>query len=266
MQLSRGASRFASEFMGNIAPDPNALSKALLGAPLDAIKTIAAITMCLESANFILFENRYALLWYADRWTFPLFSFALAIHIARGFEFRPQVASLLVLGVLTQPFHAAAFPDFGGANVMVTLAIGATLAGTLATRPAWMSDAVLALSSALAVKFPEAICSGWEYGLLGAMLPVALTSALSHAGPRLLWPIVVIATLYLTTDFGRPPWPGILGLDIAVATVGAASIVALCSLLRGRRRFLHRYALHVVYPGHFALLVLVRAAGLLTPD
>ncbi|HRK24389.1 MAG TPA: TraX family protein [Beijerinckiaceae bacterium] len=239
-------------------PDLDAYARSLNGGPLDLMKTIAVFTMVLESANFVLFDNRYGLPWYIDRVTFPIFCFASAVHIARGFDFRGQVATLAVLGVVAQPFHALAFPGYGGANVLVTLAIGAALAGSLASRPPWQGDAVIALVAALNIALPAAISGGWEYGMLGAVLPLAFASGLKHGGIRLLWPVVVLTVMYAMNDFAKPEALRIPGLDIAFAVVGTALVILAGQMMVGRPRFLHRYALHVVYPGHLAVLVGLR--------
>lgn len=241
--------------------DLDAYTRSLLGGPLDFMKTVAVITMVLESANFVLFDNRYGLPWYIDRVTFPIFCFASAVHIARGFEFRGQVASLLMLGAIAQPFHAAAFAGFGGANVLVTLGIGAALAGMLAPRPAWQSDAALALVIALNVALPAWMSAGWEYGMLGAVLPLAFATGLRHGGPRLIWPAAVLTVMYLMNDFAKPEAMRVPGLDIAFALGGTALIIVAAQAMLGRPRFLHRYALHVVYPGHLAVLVGLKAVS-----
>ncbi len=236
-------------------PRLDAYTRSLLGGPLDLMKAIAVVTMVLESTNFVLFDNRYPLPWYIDRVTFPVFCFASAVHIARGFEFRGQVATLLMLGAIAQPFHALAFAGFGGANVLVTLGIGAALAGMLAVRPPVQSDAVLAGVMALNIALPSAASVGWEYGMLGAVLPLAFATALKNGGVRLAWPVAVIATMYLMNDFAKPEAMRIPGLDIVFALAGTALVILAGQLMIGRERFLHRYALHVIYPGHLALLV-----------
>ena len=48
-------------------------------------------------------------------------------------------------------------------------------------------------------------------------------------------------------------------LDLAVALPGTVLVVALAWRLRGRPRFLARYALHAFYPGHLLVLAALRA-------
>lgn len=235
----------------------NNLTADLLGAPLDFLKTVAAVSMCLESANYVLWDNQFRLLWYLDRWTFPLFSFALAVHIFRGFDFRRQVVSLLVLGALTQPIYAAAFPDFEHLNIFITLAIGAAMAGTMSTRPPWMTDGVLAGALVAIVVVPQWLFR-WEYALLGAVLPLAMTTVLRGSWMRAVWPVALIGVTYATFEYGKPDWVSVLAIELTFALAGTAGIVAVALFLNGLPRFLWRYALHVVYPGHLAALVLIR--------
>lgn len=248
------ASRFTASAPASSQADD--LTKGFLGAPLDFLKVVAAISMCLESANFVLWDNQIRFFWYLDRWTFPLFSFALAVHIVRGFDFRRQVVSLLVLGALTQPIYAAVFPDFAHLNIFITLAIGAALAGTMSPRSPRLTDAVLACALAAIVVVPQWLFR-WEYALLGAVLPLAMASALRGPWMRALWPVALIGTTYISFEYGKPGWASVLSIELAFALVGTICVVAAAYLLKGLPRFLWRYALHIVYPGHLAALLLI---------
>jgi hypothetical protein len=83
---------------------------AFTGAPLDLIKTVAAVLMLGDHINSALLEPPALLVWRFGRIAFPLFCFVLASHIARGMDARTQVVRLLVFGALTQPIFNAAFP------------------------------------------------------------------------------------------------------------------------------------------------------------
>lgn len=214
--------------------------------------------MCLESANYVLNDNALRFFWYLDRWTFPLFSFALAVHIARGFDFRGQVISLLILGALTQPIYSAAFVEAAQVNIFITLAIGGAIAGALAARPPWMSDAALGVAALVTVAFPGWTYH-WEYGLMGAVLPLAMTVALRSWGVRMAWPVVIIALTYLSFRYGTEDWVNTVAIELGVAILGSAILIGLVpAMLAERARFLPRYALHVVYPGHLALILVVQ--------
>lgn len=175
-------------------------------------------------------------------------------HVARGFDVRGQAISLLVLGALTQPVFAAAFQDFDGVNIFITLAIGAAVAGVMSQRPVWQADVALAVIFAASLMFSGNMFRGWEYGLPGAFLPLAMVLALRHAGLRLFWPAIMIAAIYFGHDLGKPALPSTL-----FAAIGSLVIIAGALMLRGKPRFMPRYALHFVYPGHLAALVAIRA-------
>ncbi|MFT8243196.1 TraX family protein [Roseomonas sp. BN140053] len=236
----------------------------LAGAPLDAVKLAAAALMLLDHVNTVLLQGGAMWMWRLGRIAFPLFALVLACHLARGADPRRAALTLLLFGIPTQPIFALAFP-FGTAeaSILFTLAAGAALAGWVAAAPRWRQ---FTLGAGLlgAVLLPRIAHTGVDFGLAGMLLPAALLLMLTGPRPEgFAW--AMLAILALNADTWTPPgesWPEKLVLDALAAGLGGAAVVAAAATLRGRPRFLPRYALHLFYPGHLLALAGLRAAGL----
>ena len=239
----------------------------LAGAPLDAVKLAAAALMLLDHVNTVLLDVRATWMWRLGRAAFPLFCLVLACHLARGADPRRMVATLLLFAIPTQLAFAAAFP-YGGreANILFTLAAGAALAGALAggpgpTRP-WV-PAILAAGLGAAFLLPTLAGTGVDFGLAGMLMPAAILLALR--GPPVIGSAcALVALAALNAHTWVPPgegWSAKLLADALVAGLIGAAAVTFAATLRDRPRFLPRHALHLFYPGHLALLALLRALG-----
>ena len=230
---------------------------AIAGAPLDAIKLAAAGLMLLDHVNSALGTPPALLAWRFGRIAFPLFCFALAMHLARGVDPRPYLLRLLAAGVLTQPFFSAAFPWSPlYANIFFTLAAGCALAEILRTQPAWVSHGVFAAGAVAIFLWPLRVRTGVDFGLAGALFPAALTLALSGSRTHAPWALLLLFGL----NFGAAR-PGsetqIVGamLDGVFALVGALAVINVAvTSLQSRSRFLPRYAFYAFYPGHLIAL------------
>jgi hypothetical protein len=234
----------------------------LAGAPLDAIKTAAALLMVVDHANTVLFEGAYPWMWRLGRIAYPLFAFALAVQVLRRADRGSAVATLLLAAVAAQPFYAAAFA-YGTreANILFTLAAGSVLAQALLRACDPWRHGVLAAGFGATLLLPGWTLTGVDFGLGGVMLPAAL--ALALARPRSFLPWLPVALFALNWATWKPPGETRLlgaGLDALAALAGGAVVVALCGRLAGRR-FLPRYALHGFYPGHLGALALLRWLG-----
>ena len=86
-------------------------SKALDGAPLDAIKCVAAASMVCDHLNDMVFHHDYLWLWYAGRLAFPLFCLVLALNLRRGAPAAPYAAIMTPFAILSQPIYKIAFHD-----------------------------------------------------------------------------------------------------------------------------------------------------------
>ncbi|HEY8566772.1 MAG TPA: TraX family protein [Beijerinckiaceae bacterium] len=249
---------------GDQAPPVHAgFTSAFLGAPLDAIKLAAAGLMVLDHVNTVLLDGRATWMWRLGRVAFPLFCFALAVHLLRGREPGRQLGLLLAAGVVTQPFYAAAF-NYGSkeANILFTLAGGAALAAWLDGRPALVRHAALALGLGAILAFPQTTKTGVDFGLPGLLIPVAMLCALRQPlafGP---WLLAALFALNLTGWHPRGETPLAAATMDCLTILAAGGVLIAASLaLRSRPRFLPRYALHAFYPAHLGLLAALRALG-----
>lgn len=244
-------------------PPPDRLAADLMGAPLDAIKAVAAALMLGDHVNTILLDGHAPLLWWLGRIAFPLFALVAALHLARGRPVAPYAAGLLLVGVPTQIVYAAAFP-YGTteASILFTLAGGAVLAAWLAEAGPWRH---LALGAGLLVALgaPGLAKTGVDFGLTGLLLPGALLLVLRGAAGGMPWLAAVVAALNAIGWHPRGVPPALDATICAAAILLGLPLVALwAARFGGRPRFLPRYALHVFYPAHLALLALLRAVGL----
>lgn len=238
------------------------LPNRLTGAPLDAIKLAAAVLMIGDHVDTILLDGHAVVLWRLGRIAFPLFALAVAVHLARGKPAGPYVATLLLIGVPSQPVYAAAFA-YGTteANILFTLAGGTALAGWLVGAGPWRH---LALAAGLigALLLPSLAKTGVDFGLAGLVLPGVLLSFLLGRTGGLAWLVAVVVALNAIGWHPRGEEPVVSALlDAATILVGGSVIVLAATRLEGRPRFLPRYALHGFYPAHLLVLIALRAMG-----
>ncbi len=231
------------------------------GAPLDFIKTAAALLMLGDHVNTVLLGSSVPLLWRMGRIAFPLFCVVLVAHLMRGIDARRYVAALLVLAIPTQPIFSAAFlGDLG--SIFFTLAAGAALAAGLVQSRPWAQHAVLGLATAVVFAWPLRARTGVDFGLAGMMLPSALMLTLVQSRLHAVW---LAALLFgLNAEARRGPdetWLSGMAVDALFAGLGAFVIMLCAARLRGSPRFLPRFALQIFYPGHLLALVGLRSFG-----
>jgi hypothetical protein len=231
-------------------PIPAAFS----GAPLDLVKCVAAGLMVLDHVNYMFFGHAVDAMWYLGRPVFPLFVFALTCNLMRGTNIADYVGRLILLAVVSQPLYATAMAA-GIGNVLFTLAVGAVVAVALRAQSVMLQHGVFLIATLLIFTSLLQVRDGLDYGLAGMLLPAALFLVLEGNWSHLPWLGALVAGLNWYPDL---PWR--FGpTQVAVVAAGGAILVALAALaLRGRARFLPRYALHIFYPGHLAVLIVVR--------
>ena len=243
------------------APRPLAIpGLPLAGAPLDVVKLAAAVFMLGDHVNTILLHGAHSWMWRFGRIAFPLFCYVMVCHLLRGADLKRYLATLLVLAAGTQPIFAVAFRNQFG-NILFTLAAGAAIAATWPRLPVWARHAVLALGPIVAYAAPVPAVSGVDFGLAGMLFPAALVAVLSGGRRYLPWLLLMVFTLNgpLPRPAGEAWWHGPL-LDGLFAGLGGLAVVLTARLVAANPRFLPRYALHLFYPGHLAVLAALRAA------
>ena len=235
-------------------PAARPLAEAFSGAPLDIIKTVAAISMTVDHTGKILFGFKSFTCWYIGRAAFPLFVFAIAVHLLRGVRPWPFVQRLLLLAVVSQPAYALAFGS-KDANTVFTLAIGATMAVLLVAQSSPIRHLSLAMVVSALFQPWLPMSMGLDFNLGGVILPAALVLALGGGWEYFPWLALVAVAL--------SRYPHVWLIDELIAfgsiTLGCGGVVLGSLLWRGQPRFLPRYAFYVFYPGHLLLLALLKA-------
>jgi hypothetical protein len=237
------------------------ITEHLSGAPLDAIKLAAAVLMLGDHVNTALLSSSVPLLWRFGRIAFPLFCFVLACHLVRGADAPRYARGLLLVAIATQPAFAAAFRvEF--ANVLITLAAGAVLAGALLSQDGWRAHLTLAAGTAVVFAWQVRARTGVDFGLAGILFPAALALVLAGARWHIVWAAVLLFSLNAWANRGPDEtWLRGASVDALFAGLGGLATIGLALLLRGKARFLPRYALYLFYPGHLLALAALRAWG-----
>jgi len=230
---------------------------ALDGAPLDAVKLVAAAAMVSDHVNDMLLDHDHLAMWYVGRLAFPLFCLVFALNLRRGASLAGYVARLTPFAILSQPIYRAAFHD-GLDNILITLLLAGVVALLLDDRPRRVQHAVFAVGAAASFAAPwTPISTGLCFGMAGLLLPAALKLTLE--GRRDVAPWAALCFVGLNW-FPRDELFDSLAAPLFVLAVAAATL-ALARRLAGRPRFLPRYALYAFYPLHLLALIGWRALG-----
>lgn len=228
----------------------------ITGQALDVLKILAALFMLIDHVDAILLERTSVAMQLIGRGAFPLFCYATAAYLLRGGQAGRYAVSLLAFGVIVQPVYAFALvPEQG--NVLFSLAAGCALASVLMRLPAPLVHGTF-LIGVLDAANPSIM----DFGLTGACLPAAIVFALQGKKQYMPW----LAALLFVLNVG----PDLAALKSAeVFTANCTLVVSIIVILwmsflgarmfTGEGRLLHRYALHIFYPGHLALLALIAA-------
>lgn len=235
------------------SPAPCILGGTFAGAPLDIIKIVAAISMTVDHASKILFGYTSFACWYVGRVAFPLFAFAIAIHMLRGVRPWPFVQRLVLLAVVSQPAYTLAFTSTD-ANTVFTLAVGVTMAVLLVGQSQSIRHLSLAIVTIALFQRWMTMPMGLDFGLAGIILPATLVLAAGGEWEYAPWLALVVVALSRHSHV----WLMDELIAFASITVGGGGVVLGSLLWRGRSRFLPRYSFYVFYPGHLLLLALLK--------
>lgn len=234
------------------------------GAPLDALKGLAAVLMIGDHVDTILLDGHAVALWRLGRVSFPLFCLVTALHLARGADPGRYALALLVLAVPTQAVYAAAFP-YGTTegSILFTLAAGTAAAAWLVRASEIAVHAAFAAGLALVFLAPGLAKTGVDFGLAGVLMVPALRLALARPARFAPWLLLTVYGLNRHGWHPRGEEPVLAaGLDAATICAGLALAAWAALRLEGRPRFLPPYALQAFYPAHLLVLTALRAAGL----
>jgi hypothetical protein len=230
-------------------------TNALDGAPLDAIKLVAAASMVCDHLNDMILDHDYLALWYVGRLAFPLFCLVLALNLRRGASAATYAAYLTPFAIVSQPIYRAAFHD-GLDNILITLLLAIFVAELMRARPPLLQHAVFAVGAAASFAAPwTSISTGLCFGVAGLLLPSALMLAIDGRRDVAPWAALLFVAL---NWFPRDELFDSLFAPVLVVLAAAATL-ALARRLASRPRFLPRFALYWFYPLHLLALIGWRA-------
>jgi hypothetical protein len=238
-----------------LSPPPAATRPLLAGAPLDFIKVVAAAFMVIDHANVVFLNHDLNALWQAGRIAFPLFCFALAYNFRSGATLVKYAGTLLLLGLVSQPISAYVLGE-SAANVLFTLAAGAILLTVLRRQKLPIQHLVFFCAAASTLLYTDPTRPFIDFGLPGLLLPAALFLVMQGRRSHLIWLVCLLFGLNWHTP---DPWQFAPVAAFVIAVAGSGLALASSVALAGRPRFLPRYALHLFYPGHLLLLMLLHA-------
>lgn len=242
-------------------PTPSPAARgATRDAALDLLKWLALATMLFDHLRHV-WPSLYWL-YIPGRLAFPFFCLAIAANLARpsadgGKPYPLRYLGLLVLFALLSewPYRLLVVTP-QSLNVMPTLVLGLLIAGGVGQpngQRRWL--AITAVLVAL-VGHPWLM-----FGFAGALLPAAFIYALQRPGASWFWPVMLCLAanywppFYINATRGDPfAWSVIL-ICMAAPLLG---LWLLRQPPQGEVPPVRRWA-YLFYPGHFLLLVAVRA-------
>ena len=228
------------------------------GVALDAVKLFAALFMVCDHINSVLWVGAVPNMYIAGRIAFPLFCYAAACNLARGGTSGRYAGQILIFAILAQPIFAIAAKT-QLANVLFTLSAGAAVGAWLINAHPVVRHAVFGLVAVACFTLPVSAYTGVEFGLAGVALPAAIALVLRGDLTVTPWLLLMLFLINMSPPQPDNPdwWWWFWATGLAAALGGIATIAAVSWLPR-RGRFLPRYFLHVFYPGHLAILALIR--------
>jgi TraX protein len=219
----------------------------LSGGAQDVLKLVALGTMLLDHTNkAVLGESAPALSW-IGRLSFPLFAFLIAYNLEkRSVSPRRYLLPLLICGLISQPFFAAAF-HVPRLNIFFTLILGIGLwyaHRTLEERGYGWAIWLAAL--------PFMALNWWtDYPILGCVI-IPIWALLLRNPSGLAWLGWGFVTLSL--NFFLPE--SYVGLLVAPLII----LVAKALLNRPRLLARERFLMYGFYPVHLLVLVIIQSA------
>ncbi len=238
------------------------------GRALDFIKIAAAVFMVIDHVNALWFDDKVQGMFLVGRATFPLFCYALAVAFLKAgpekapdYALRKYMPRLLLLALVSEVVSQIT-RDTGLLNVIFTLALAAGMAGLSYKLKDWQLILLCILGVILGDQF--AMWMGErhllpEFGPAGIMLPTAIMMYMQGRKGGLACVLALIAVMNLG---GYGDVLGMLSASVVsyVVLIWISSTVLPWWVIKWSQRMpndgrlLHKYALHIFYPGHLLIL------------
>lgn len=238
------------------------------GRALDFIKIAAAIFMVIDHINLLWFDAKVQGMFLVGRATFPLFCYALAVAFlkagpekAPGYALRKYMPRLLLLALVSEVVCRFT-RDVDMLNVIFTLALAAGMAGLSYRMKDWQLILLCIVAVILGDQFAVWVGDMHilpEFGPAGIMLPTAIMMYMQGRKGGLACMLALIAVMNLagySDAFSQMSAP-ILLFTFAIwfsSTVLPLWVIKWSQRMPNDGRLLHKYALHIFYPGHLLIL------------
>jgi len=230
------------------------------GRALDFIKICAAVFMVIDHINLMWFDSTIPGMFMLGRATFPLFCYAVAMAMFKAgpekaptYGLHKYLPRLLLLAFISEIASQIA-RDTGMLNVIFTLGLGAVIAG-LSYKMKTTQLVVLCVLAMVAMELPALM----EFGTAGIMLPTAILMYLTKRSGGLPCTIGLLCMINMSgySDAFH---------DVNTVTMAYVGLMTFSTIvlpwwvlqwsqrLPQDGRYLHKYALHIFYPGHMLLI------------
>lgn len=230
------------------------------GRGLDFIKICAAIFMAIDHINYCLLHHQSLEMMLIGRGAFPLFCYALAVAVWRIDPERAPTYALHSYGRRMMIFAVLAEPvsyfvrNTGEVNILFTLALGGIFAGVSSKLKDWQLYGFLLL--AIALHFTPHFVEG---GTAGIALPAAILAVMQKRKGATVFLLMLLFTVNVDAGVFVNSTHIISALFAVVLLGICATLLPLATLkvaefFPADGRCLHKYALHIFYPGHLLIL------------
>lgn len=221
--------------------------------------------MVIDHIDYTFFDRGEIWMFIVGRATFPLFCYAIAANMYRsghdlGRVLKSYGLILMAMAIVTEPISQLT-RDIDVANVLFTLAFG----GVIAALSLRLKDLYLVIAFCVfaALSFFPTFS---EFGWSGMALPAVLLAIMRQKN----WAWIFAAFFLLMLNTGvilsdasfnwhdvAPIMPFIFITFFGVTFLPATFIYAAKTYTQ-TGRLLHKYALHLFYPGHLLILWIIK--------
>lgn len=230
------------------------------GRALDFIKISAAVFMVIDHINLMWFDSAIPGMFMLGRATFPLFCYAVAMAMLKAgpdkaprYGLQKYLPRLLALALVSE-IASQIVRDTGMLNVIFTLGLGAALAG-FSYKMKSTHLVILCVAAMLAMELPALV----EFGTAGIVLPTAILMYLTKRPGGLFCMIGLLCMINMSGYSDAFHDVNAVTMLYVLLMTFSAIVLPWWVLQWSQRlpqdgRYLHKYALHIFYPGHMLLL------------